>query len=197
MDKNVEAQRIANKYLETEISDFQVHIQSTSTDMIDATKEGFSIELEILKEGFEAQDYSHIEIIIGDLLPENYKLNTKCLNYKILRSALFNARVKAAQEMIKVCEGPYSYSFKGENMDLAIALKEFLIKEPAVNKWKRTNQKKTQILINDLATEILGKYPKTGVTALASEIANDIRMKNSENPIGFETIRKDYLDDFK
>lgn len=197
MDKNVEAQQIANKYLETEISNFQVQIQSDSVSFISATKAGFLVELDMLEECLDGRDYSHIDNIINDLLPSDFKFNTDSIAYKTLRYKFFQARITAAQEMIKICEGPYSYNFIGENIDLDISLAKFFAKEPAVNKWKRDKQKKTQILINELAAEILTKYPNTGLTDLASEISEMDRLKNFENPVDFETIRKDYLDDFK
>ena len=197
MDKNVEAQQIANKYLETEIHNFQDKIRPCKEDTIKGIWDDLHMELEIMEDCKKNADYSSIHTLIGELLPSDYKLNVKHSSYGVLIDKMFNTKVEVTQEMIKMCEGPYSYDYKGENIDLVIALKEFFAKEPAVNKWKRNKQKKTQILINELATDILAKHPNTGLTALANEISEMDRFKSSENPIKFNTIRKDYLDDFK
>jgi hypothetical protein len=197
MDKNVEAQRVANKYLEIEISDFKIQLQSDSKSIIQGIKEVFLVELEILEQCFTNRDYSHIDKIINDLLPAEFKLNTKHSAYKTLRYEFFQARIKAAQEMMEMCEGPHSYDFKGEDIDLVASLIKFFDRAPAVDKWKGQKQKKTQILVNELATEIRSKCSRTGVTQLAAEISDMDKMKSSENPIKYETIRKDYLDDFK
>jgi len=197
MDKNVEAQQIASKYLETEIHNFQDKIRPCKEGAIKGIWDDLHMELEIMEDCKKNADYSSIHTLISELLPSDYKLNAKHSSYGILIDKMFNAKVLAIQEMIKICEGPYSYDYKGENIDLVIALKEFFAKEPAVNKWKRDKQKRTQILINELVTGILTKHPNTGLTDLASEVSKMDKFMNSENPIGFEQIRKEYLDDFK
>jgi len=197
MDKNVEAQKIANKYLETEISNFKIQLQSDSRNMIEAIKEGFSVELEMLEHCFESQDYSHIDNIINSLLPADFNLNTRHNNYETLRYEFFQARVKAVQEMVKMCDGPYSYNFKDEDINLAISLVKFFARAPAIDKWKQGSiQMKNQVLVNELGREILKLRPRTNKTNLSEWIADDGRMKNSESPLKSETIRKDYLDDF-
>ena len=197
MDKNVEAQRIANKYLETEISDFQVQVQSISANNLSAIREGFLVEIGVLEGCFKDRDYSHIDNIIDNLLPFDFKLNTSHIAYETLRYEFFQARIRAIQEMIEICNGPYLYDFKGENIDLRDSLMKFFAKKPAVDKWNTFKTKKTQMLVNTLADEIRSKFPNTNVTSLAAEIAEMERMKNSENPISYDTIRKDYLDDYK
>ena len=197
MDKNVEAQQIANKYLENEISNLQVQIQSLSKGTIENIKEGFLIELEILEECFESGNYSHINNIINDLLSEEFKLNTKHSSYKTLRCAFFQARIEAAQVMIKICEGPVSYKFKGEDIDLITSLMKFFAKPPSTDNWKPGSlEMRNQVLVNELGNKIRNQSPRTNKTDLAKWIADEPRMQNSDKPLAFETIRRNYLDDF-
>jgi len=199
MDKNVEAQRIANKYLETEISNFQVKILSCNRVTAKDLEENLHIELDLLEsftEG-ESPDYSGIHHMLDSLLPPEYNLNIKHPAYGILIAKLFNIRIGAVQEMIKICNGPYSYNFKGENIDLEASLIKFFDKMPAIDTRLTPKTRKTQILVNELVDEIRSKYPDTNVTSLATEIAEMDRMKSSENPISYDTIRKSYLDDYK
>lgn len=197
MDKNIEAQQIANKYLEIEISNFQIQIQSCKDAAIKNLWGELHIELDLLEECRGCADYSGIHQLLGGLLPSDHSLDAKHPMYKVLIYELFNARVKLVQEIIKMCEGPYSYDFKGGDISLTTSLTKFFARAPAMDKWKGQKQKKTQALVNELASKIRSKYPGTGVTNLAEEIAEMDKMKNSENPIEFETIRKDYLDDFR
>ena len=198
MDKNVEAQQIANKYLETEISEFQEQIQSNSKSFISATKEGFAVELDILKECFDKKDYSYIDNLINDLLPPDFKLNTKHIAYKALRYEFFQARIKAAQEMMKMCDGPHSFNFKGENIDLVASLTKFFAKPPSTDNWEPGSiQMRNQVLINQIGGEIRKNNPRvTTKKSLSIWISDDTRMKNSEKPLTSEAIRRRYLDDF-
>lgn len=197
MDKNVEAQRIANKYLEIEISDFKIQLQSDSKSIIQGVKEGFLVELEILEQCFTSRDYSHIDKIINDLLPAEFKLNTKHSAYKTLRYEFFQARFKAAQEMMEMCNGLCSYEFKGEDIDLTTSLIKFFAKPPSTDKWNPGSiQMKNQVLVNELGRKIREQSPRTNKTNLSEWIADDSKMKNSEKSLKSETIRKDYLDDF-
>jgi hypothetical protein len=197
MDKTVEAQAIANKYLETEISNFQSKILSCKDASIKAIWDNLHIELDLLKDCKDDASYSPIHHLLDELLSPDYSLNVKHLSYELLISQLFNARVKAVQVMIKICEGPYSYNFKGENIDLITSLTKFFARAPAIDNWTMRKSKQTQVLVNDLASKVRDKFPYTNLTSLAAEISEMDEMQNSENPIKYDTIRKSYLDDFK
>ena len=197
MDKNVEARQIANKYLETEISNFQIQIQSCKNAAIKDLFDVLNIELNLLGECREDADYSDINRLLDGLLPSDYSLNIKHPMRAVLISELFNVRVKAVQEMIKICEGPYSYEFKGEGIDLATSLTKFFDKPLSTDNWKPGSiEMKNQVLINELGRKIREQRPRTNKTNLSEWISDDIRMKNSDKPLKSETIRKDYLDDF-
>ena len=77
-----------------------------------------------------------------------------------------------------------------------VGLDESRFEEKPIDK-RRASTIHNQEVINELAREIMAKYPRTPKTNLADELADKLASENLlDKPLSAETIRREYLNDY-
>ena len=104
------------------------------------------------------------------------------VDYKFCLEKFLHAKYEACRDKLEIYEGK-KY----------VGLDNSRFEEKLVDK-RRPSTIHNQEVINELAREIMAKYPRTQKTDLANEIAEKIKKENLlDKHLGFEVIKKTYL----
>ena len=116
------------------------------------------------------------------LAKKGLNLNEGSDDYKFCLDKFLHATYDACRDKLEIYEGK-KY----------VGLDESRFEErPIINRLASTIH--NQEVINEIAREIMAKYPRTQKTDLANEIAEKIKQENLlDKHLRFDTIRKTYL----
>ena len=119
------------------------------------------------------------------LAKKGLNLNEGSDDYKFCLDKFLHATYDACRDKLEIYEGK-KY----------VGLDESRFEErPIIN--RRASTIHNQEVINEIAREIMAKYPRTQKTDLANEIAEIIKKENRlERPLSAETITREYLNDY-
>jgi len=116
------------------------------------------------------------------LAKKGLNLNEDSDDYKFCLDKFLLATFEACRDKLEIYQGK-KY----------VGLDESRFKEKPIDK-RRASTIRNQEVINELAREIMAKYPRTQKTDLANEIAEKIKKENLlDKHLGFEVIKKTYL----